>query len=184
MKKSNASYLGAWLLAVGLAFGLAFASPNEASVMGRLPAFMSQTLLRKPVAIPDGLPADRTLALITFQRGQVPQIQSWIDGLNLKNDHSISWVRLSVRNDPGTPAGRTEFETKLLNHYKADEERAKLLPVFTDQDDFVRGAGLASINQVSVVVVNRQGDILARAEGGFNADKASALLETLKSHSF
>ncbi|WP_431099062.1 hypothetical protein [Polaromonas aquatica] len=178
--KSNASYLGAWLAAVGLAVAFAFAAPNDSSVMGRLPAFMAQTLLRQPVNVPDGLPSDRTLALITFQRGQHAQVESWIEGLNLRNDPSITWVRMPVVNDPGTLTGRSAVENKLLKHYPADTERAKLVPVFTDRASFVRSAGLNSIDQVYAVVVNRQGDVLARVEGQFDANKAQTLRETLK----
>lgn len=182
--KSNASYLGAWLAAVGLAFAFAFAAPNDSSVMGRLPAFMAQTLLRQPVNVPDGLPSDRTLALITFQRGQHAQVESWIEGLNLRNDPSITWVRMPVVNDPGTLTGRSAVENKLLKHYPADTERAKLVPVFTDRASFVRSAGLNSIDQVYAVVVNRQGEVLARVEGQFDADKAQTLRETLRQQSF
>ena len=34
------------------------------------------------------------------------------------------------------------------------------------------------------LVLNRHGDLLARAEGPFDADKAQSLLETLKSTAF
>jgi len=182
--KSNVSYLGAWLAAAGLAFALAFASPNDASVMGQLPAFMAQTLLRQPVTVPEGLPSDRTLALITFKRGQRAEVESWIEGLNLRNDPSIAWMRMPVLNDPGTLTGRSAVENRLLQHYPADTERAKMVPVFTDRASFVRSAGLASTDQVYAVVVNRQGEVLARVEGQFDADKAQALRETLRSQSF
>ena len=182
--KSNASYLGAWLVAVGLAFAFAFASPNEASVMGHMPAFMAQTLLRQPVNVPDGLPSDRTLALITFQRGQHVQAESWIQGLNLRNDSSIAWMRMPIVNDPGTPTGRSAVENRLLKHYPADTERARLVPVFTDRASFVRAAGLNGTDQVYAVVINRQGDVLARVEGQFDADKAQTLRETLQQQSF
>jgi hypothetical protein len=182
--KSNVSYLGAWLLAVSLAFGLAIASPNDSSVMGRLPDFMAQTLLRQPVAVPQGLPSDRTLALITFQRGQHAQVESWIQGLNLRNDPSITWMRMPVVNDPGTPVGRSAVENRLLKHYPADTERANLVPVFTDRASFVRSAGLGSTDQVYAVVVNREGEVLARVEGQFDADKAQTLRETLRQQSF
>jgi hypothetical protein len=182
--KSNVTYLGAWLLAVGLAFGLAVASPNDSSVMGRLPAFMAQTLLRQPVTVPEGLPSDRTLALITFQRGQHTQVESWIQGMNLRNDPSIAWMRMPVVNDPGTLVGRSAVENRLLKHYPEDTERAKLVPVFTDRASFVRSAGLGGTDQVYAVVVNRQGEVLARVEGQFDADKAQALRETLRSQSF
>jgi hypothetical protein len=177
--KSNVPYLGAWLVAVGLAFALAFAAPNESSVMGRLPAFMAQTLLRQPVTVPEGLPSDRTLALITFQRGQHAQVESWIQGMNLRNDPSISWMRMPVLNDPGTQ-GRSAVEDRLLQRYPADTERAKLVPVFTDRASFVRSAGLGGTDQVYAVVINRQGEVLARVEGQFDADKAQTLRETLK----
>ena len=182
--KSNVTYLGAWLLAVGLAFGLAVASPNDSSVMGRLPAFMAQTLLRQPVTVPEGLPSDRTLALITFQRGQHTQVESWIQGMNLRNDPSIAWMRMPVVNDPGTMLGRSAVENRLLKHYPEDTERAKLVPVFTDRASFVRSAGLGGTDQVYAVVVNRQGEVLARVEGQFDADKAQTLRETLRSQSF
>jgi len=182
--KSNVTYLGAWLLAVGLAFGLAVASPNDSSVMGRLPAFMAQTLLRQPVTVPEGLPSDRTLALITFQRGQHTQVESWIQGMNLRNDPSIAWMRMPVVNDPGTLVGRSAVENRLLKHYPEDTERAKLVPVFTDRASFVRSAGLGSTDQVYAVVVNRQGEVLARVEGQFDADKAQTLRETLRQQSF
>lgn len=182
--KSTTSYTFAWLGAAALAFGLAFASPNEASVMGRLPSIMAQTLNQKPVLVPEGLTAERTLALITFQKGQRPQIDSWIQGLNLNSDTSIAWLRMPVVSDPGTAKGRNAVENKLLQHYQADAERARLVPVFTDPDNFVRSAGLNGPDQAYAVVINRQGDVLARVEGKFDADKAQTLRETLKSESF
>lgn len=178
--KRTMSYLGVWLVAAGIALALAFAAPNESSVMGRLPAFMSQTLLRQPVTVPEGLPSDRTLALITFKRGQHAQAESWIQGLNLRNDSSIAWMRMPVLNDPGTLTGRSAVERKLLQHYPDETERARLIPVFTDRASFVRSAGLNGTTQVYAVVVNRQGEILARVEGQFDPDKAQTLRETLQ----
>ena len=179
---SKVSNIGVWLGTAGLAFALAVAAPNEGSVMGSLPAFMSQTLLRQPLTVPGGLPSDRTLALITFQRGQRAQAESWIEGLNLRTDPSIVWMRMSVRDDPGTSSGRSAFEHTLLAHHPAATERAKLVPVFTDRAKFVRSAGLNGTGQVYAVIVNRQGEVLARAEGQFDPDKARALRETLQAH--
>ena len=182
--KTPVTYLGAWLGAAGLAFALAFAAPNEASVMGQLPTVMAQTLLRTPVAVPEGLPSERTLALITFKRGQHAEAESWINGLDLRNDPSITWMRMPVLNDPGTLTGRSAVEQKLLSHYPADNERARMVPVFTDRASFVRAAGLNGTDQAYAVVINRQGDVLARAEGQFDVAKAEALRENLKQHSY
>lgn len=179
IKNRTAYYAVLWLAAVCLAVGLAFVFPNETKVMGQLPAFMSQNLMRKPVALPEGLPSDRTLALITFNRDQRSQADSWIEGLNLKNDSSISWVRIPVLGEPNSPDSKSDAEKRLLGRYTADVERAKMLPMFVDKAAFAKSTGLKSTEQGYAVVLNRQGEVLARVEGPFDPDKARILRETL-----
>ena len=185
--KRIATYVGAWVVAIGLAFALAFAAPSESTVMGHLPAFMTQNLLRQPVSLPAGFGADRTLALITFKREQRPQIDGWVQWvkrLNQSESTSVSWLRMTVINDPGTDGGRQEVWTRLLDRYPDDDERANFVPVFTNHSSFVRATGFNGTDQVMAVVLNRDGDVLARAEGAFDAVKAESLLQTLKSKSF
>jgi hypothetical protein len=176
---STAWYVFVWLAAAGLAVVLSVASPNDASVMRHLPAFMAQTTLsHPPMSMAQGFTANRTLALITFQRGQQAQAESWIQGLDLRNDTSITWLRMPVFNDPGQ-SGRRVVESRLMQHYPGDSERARLVPIFTDRAVFVRAAGLPGVDQFYAVVVNREGEVLARVEGQFDAQKAKMLRETL-----
>ena len=169
----------AWVAAAGAGVGFAMWYPTEASVMGQLPAHNTQSLNRMPISLPEGLPSDRTLALVTFHRDQRSQADSWIEGLNLKNDASISWVRIPVLGEPNTPNAKSEAETRLLGRYTADIERAKMLPMFMDKAAFARAIGLKNTEQGYAVVFNRQGEVLARVEGPFDANKAQILRETL-----
>ena len=173
-------YFLIWLAAVLVALALAVAYPSDSRVMGQLPALNAQILTRESISVPEGLPSDRTLALITFRAEHKAQAESWIQGLDLENDASIAWVRMPVLNDPGTSIGRKAVENRLLQSYPAATERAKLMPVFTDRAHFVRSASLNGIAQSYVLIVNRKGDVLARVEGKFDADKAQILRETLK----
>ncbi len=177
--KSSWHYTLAWLLAVLAAVAMASAAPSESSVMGHLPSFMARTQDRQPITVPAGLPTERTLALITFRGTQRDQIDGWIEGLHLKNDPSIAWLRMPVLNDPGSAAGRSVVETKLFRKYAAEVDHGRLLPVFTDRDAFVRAAGLSGTDQAHAVVINRQGDVLARVAGAYDPEKAEALRETL-----
>ena len=68
--------------------------------MEQLPAQATQSLSRAPVNLPQGLSSDDTLALLTFNRNQRSQADSWIEGFNLKNDSSVSWMRILVLIDP------------------------------------------------------------------------------------
>ena len=169
----------AWAAAASAGIGLAVWYPTETSVMGQLPAHSTRSLTRAPVSLPEGLPSDRTLALVTFSREQRGQADSWIEGLNLKNDPSISWVRIPVLGDAATPDARSDAETRLLGRYTADVERVKMLPMFVDKSSFARATGLRSTDNGYAVVFNRRGEVLARVEGPFDAEKAQNLRETL-----
>lgn len=184
---SCAAYISAWVLAATVAFLLAFTAPTELQVMGHLPTFFSHNLKQQPITLPQGLPSDRTLALITFKRGQRPQLDGWVNWVKTLNQDgpvAVNWMRVTVVNDPGTERARGEVWTRLLEKYTDDAERANFVPVFTDHASFVRAFGASGTDQVMAVVLNRQGDVLARAEGPFDADKAQSLLETLKSTAF
>lgn len=178
--KSTVTYLGVWLVATGVAAALAFASPTDTRVMGQLPMFMAQTLAQRPMTVPQDLPSERTLALITFSRTQKEHAEAWIEGMNLRHDPSVTWLRMPVVNDPGTAQGRDEVQSRLLVRYPLDDERARMLPVFTDRENFVRSAGLRGTDQVVALIVNRRGEVLARAEGRFEPGKAASLRATLQ----
>ena len=182
--KSTVTYLCVWLVATGVAAALAFVSPTDTRVMGQLPMFMAQTLAQRPMTVPQDLPSDRTLALITFNRTQKEHADAWIEGMNLRRDPSITWLRMPVVNDPGTAQGRDEVQSRLLGRYPLENERANMLPVFVDRERFVRSAGLSGVNQAVAVVVNRRGEVLARVEGRFDKAKAQTLRETLQSQGF
>lgn len=170
----------AWLAAIVGALMLSLAAPNETSVMGKLPSLSAQRLDKQSVPIPHGLPANRTLAIITFKGAQREHVERWIDGLRLRHDRAIAWLRMPVLDDPGHAAGRTAIENRLLAKFPDAGDRAQLVPVFTDRAAFIRRAGLDDSHQVHAVIVNRNGEVLARAGGEFDADKAEALLETLR----
>ena len=174
----------AWVAAVIAALALAIATPHESSVMGKLPSLQTKRLDQRPLVFPQELGAERTLALIAFSKAQRPDVESWIDGLKLRSDNSISWVRVPVYADNGDIASRDAAEHRMLSRYPTPGERSNVVPVFTDRDAFIRAAGLSDTDHVYAVVVNRQGEVLARAQGEYDPDKARALRETLHAQNF
>ncbi|MET0311629.1 MAG: hypothetical protein ABW051_06225 [Burkholderiaceae bacterium] len=168
----------AWVAATGAALAMAVGAPTDNSVMGRVP-HVQVTHLQKPVLLSQALPADRTLAIVAFHKSHAPDVEAWIEGLQLRRSPGIAWVRMPVLADPGDAASRTMVESRLLARFQGHNDHARLLPVFTDRAAFVRSAGLESVEQVYAIVLNRQGEVLARAGGPFDEDKAQALRETL-----
>lgn len=169
----------AWLAAVTAALLLAFAAPNESTLMGRLPTLHAKRLNQQPIALPHGLPAGRTLALVAFQRGQRGEVESWIKGMRLRENDSIPWLKMPVLDDPGSESARGVIESGMLARHVGEIDRARLVPVFTNRDAFIRAAGLSSPDHAWVLVIGRDGQVLARVEGEYNEEKAQALRETL-----
>lgn len=165
----------AWVAAAGGALVLAFASPSETTMMGRVPSPAAQRL-----GAPGQGSPDRVLAFVGFSRSQRPEINSWIRGLGLCEEESaaIPWIKMPVLTDPGDEAARRAVEQRLVETH-GPRQSARLVPVFTDRDRFVREAGLSGREHASVLVLNRDGQVLAKAEGQFDADRATALRQTL-----
>jgi len=179
MTRTNWTPTLAWLGAVSAALLLALAAPSESNFLGRLPTLTAKRLDQQRVVLPQGLQADRTLALVGFNRTHSSEIQSWIRGFRLDQDSTIAWFKMPVLNDPGTEQARNQVENILLARHPAETDRSRLVPVFTNRDAFLRAAGLSGMEHAWVLVLNRDGKVLARAEGEFDEDKAQALRETL-----
>lgn len=173
----------AWLAAVTVALLLALASPNEATLMGRMPAMNAKRLNQQPISLPQGLPAGRTLALVAFQRGHRDEVESWIKGMDLRENGPIEWLKMAVLDDPGTESARSDIEQRILARHSALVDRSRLVPVFTDREAFIRAAGLTGSEHAWVLVIGRDGQVLARAEGEYSADKGQALRQTLLAQS-
>lgn len=168
-----------WLGAVTAALMLALAAPSESSFLGRLPTLTAKRLDQQHIVLPQGLPAERTLALIAFQPSHRNEIRSWVQGLRLDQDRSIAWLKMPVLDDPGSERARSDIESVLLAGHPADSDRSRLVPVFTDRDAFIRAAGLPGTEHAWALVLDREGKVLARAQGKFDEDKGQALRETL-----
>ncbi len=169
----------AWLAAATGALMLAGVAPSETDVMGRLPALTVKRVDQQRVVLPQGFSADRSLVLVGFGREQHEEIDSWIKGLRLDQDSTISWFKMPVLNDPGDEDARSAIENRMLARLPTDQARSRLVPVFTNRDAFIRAAGLSGAQHASVLVLDREGKVLARAEGRFDPDKAQALRATL-----
>ncbi len=168
-----------WLAAGGVAVVLAVYAPKDHDFRGRLPQLQAKRLDQKPIDFPQGLPAERTLALVVFGRSQRDEAHSWIEGMRLRHDSSIAWLKMPVLEDPGEELARRAIEHRLLSRQPADSDRSRLVLLFTDRAAFVRAAQLSGSDHASVLVLDRRGVVLARSEGAFDEDKAQALRETL-----
>ncbi|GAC1606540.1 MAG: hypothetical protein NVS3B2_14180 [Ramlibacter sp.] len=174
----------AWLAAVTVALLLAFAAPNESAVMGRMPTVSAKRLNQQPIALPQGLPAGRTLALVAFDRAHRAEVESWIQGMRLRDNDAIPWLKIPVLDDPGSESARSSIESGMRARHRTETDRARLVPVFTNREAFIRAAGMTGSEHAWALVLGRDGQVLARAEGEYSPDKGDALRQTLLGPTF
>jgi hypothetical protein len=169
----------AWLAAASVAFMFAFAGPKESNFLGHVPTLKAKRLDQQSVVLPHSLEADRTLVLVAFRRTQRDEIDSWIRGLDLHQNSPIAWFKMPVLDDPGSEVARSNIESRLLERHQTESDRSRLVPVFTNREAFLRAAAMSDAEHAWVLVLNRKGEVLARAQGAFDQQKAEALRETL-----
>ena len=166
-----------WAAVVAVAVLLALATPRATGVLGRLPVEVGQKLEQKPLPVGNG--DERILALVTFSKHQRTQVDSWVSGLKLHDNQAVTWFRMPVIDDPKDAQKRAAAEDRLLTRYATAQERAKLLPVFTDRAAFVQATGVRGTDQAMVLVITRNGEVLARVQGLFDEQKAQIVRDVL-----
>jgi hypothetical protein len=168
---------GSWFAVIALAILLALSSPKHNAAMGYLPSDVGRHLVRAtPV---HNLDDGRVLALVTFHRDQRTQADTWIEGLALHRSDDIRWVRMPVFQDPQDAQQRDAKEGRVRLQYSGRPDYAHLVPVFTDRSRFVQATGVQGTDQAVVLVITRDGEVLAREVGAYDEDKARLLRWTL-----
>jgi hypothetical protein len=157
-------------------FALTSVQGVEQSVFPKMSSVDAESLSEKTLILPRDLPGEKTLILIAFARKQQTNIDTWINGMNLKAA-KFAWIETPVI-DPfyGLFSGFIQRGMRKGIPDAADRERT--VTIFTSRADFLKSLGLPdSTDNIYVVVVDRAGNVLAKAEGDYSASKGDSLLE-------
>jgi hypothetical protein len=176
MKLTASSATAAWIGCTALAVVLALRAPSEREVMGQLPQAAAAAVDQSRKVLVPPVQGERMLAVVWVSREQKPEAKSWITGLKLAQERSLPWVKLRVLQDPGTESGRQLVQARMNAH---PNDPGRLVAVFADAGAVARSLSLPSAEHAHVVVLDGEGNVLARAEGGFDEEKAAALRDTL-----
>lgn len=139
-----------------------------------MPFMQAETLGNRKVSLPQDLPGEKTLAIIAFGKAQQTSVDTWVTGLNLKNS-TEPWVELPVIN-PGSAFGRVFIDGGMRMNVRDEVMRNRIITLYTDRIEFLKSMGLPqNTDRIYVVIVTRQGQVLARVEGDYTEQKAEML---------
>ena len=147
---------------------------DQAKSPATFPAVAGRTLLGANVALPADFPADRTLAVLAFQRGQQTRVDRWIElavaaGVppttrGATGSIPVAVVEVPVLSTQWRPVRRF-IDGGMTASIGDPDVLARTITVYTDVAAFQRLLAIPSSNDVHALVVDRDGAILARGYG-------------------
>ncbi|MEM9989813.1 MAG: hypothetical protein AAF723_09880, partial [Pseudomonadota bacterium] len=79
-----------------LALLLAFIAVPAGASERVFPTLTAKDLNKREVTLPRGLPSDPSIVMLAFYRKQQDDLNTWINGMNLKAEDAPPWVELPV----------------------------------------------------------------------------------------
>lgn len=139
------------------------------------PQVSGKDLNNKPWNAPADFPGDRTLVVIGFEEEQQSAIDSWLEGMGVKNPSSgIAWIEMPLIDNPGMFM-RWFINTGMKEGIPSKEVRSHVWTAYTDKKAFKQTCGILSEKTVYALVVDRGGQILAMESGDFSKTAAARL---------
>jgi hypothetical protein len=151
-----------------------FASMASSSLAANIPRVESTDLNKKPIVWPDDLPNGKTLLIIGFDAKQQPNIDGWVNGLNLRATNAPAWYEIPLIDDPGA-IGRWFINSGMRSGIPSFTTRSHVVTVYGDKAKMMRTMGISGETQVHVLVVNQKGEILTRVSGDYSGEGAKQI---------
>jgi len=168
------SLLAVWIPAPGVALTSEAADVNA---VPHFPTVNGKDLNGKPWKAPTHFPAERTLVILGFEQEQQAAIDTWTAGMALSQPgNTVPWIEMPVIDEPGMVM-RWIIDTGMQRGIAGEDARSHVWTAYTDRKAFLRSCRIDSVNDIHVLVVTRDGAILAM-ESGRHTDAAAARLLT------
>ena len=144
-----------------------------------MPSIAAENLNERAITLPADLPAEKTLVLMAFQREQQAEVDTWIKGMDLANG-KLPWLEVPVVGSGGT-WWRGMVNSGMRMGIRDEAVRERIVTLFTDRAALLRTMGLPGEGKVVLaLVMNRNGVVLAQAQGRHSAEKAQLLIAALQ----
>lgn len=158
------------------------AAPPEAAKVPpapRIPEVTGKDLNGKPWKAPGDFPADRTIVILGYEQEQQAAIDTWTDGMGLSQPgNRLPWIEMPVIDEPGMVM-RWIIDTGMQRGIPDKDVRSHVWTVYTDRKSFLKSCRIDSVNVIHVVVVARDGSIVAMESGRYTEEAAARIRAAL-----
>ena len=171
-----------FLLALGSGAWGPFPTSEAADVTPApyLPAVRGKDLNGKPWRAPADFPANRTLVILGYDQEQQAAIDTWTAGMGLTQPgNALPWVEMPVIDEPGMVM-RWIIDTGMQRGIPGKDARSHVWTAYTDRKSFLKSCGIDTVDEIHVLVVTRDGAVLAKESGPHRDEAAARILKVLR----
>jgi hypothetical protein len=147
----------------------------------QFPTVSGSNLQRNKLTLPQDFQGELNLVLIAFQQWQQTQVDTWIPfARQLEKHHpAVRYYELPTIQRLNTLA-RTFINEGMRAGIPDRLARERTITLYLDKEAFREALQLPGEDDIHVLLLDRQGWVLWRAEGAFTPDKGESLAAAIR----
>lgn len=147
----------------------------------RFPTVRGSNLLRQTVTLPDDLEGELNLLLVAFQRWHQQWVDTWLPlARQLEAAHpDLRYYELPTIQRMNV-LSRTFINEGMRAGIPDPVARERTITLYLDKAAFREALNLAHEDTIYVLLVDRQGQVLWRAEGALTPEKGATLVGAIE----
>ena len=138
------------------------------------PTLTADDLNGRSLSIPADLPGTPTIVFIAYKREQQPNINAWVDKLDLHETGGLAWVELPVVG-LGAVLFRSFVDNGMRSGITSPEMRARTITIYSSRSAFNRALGIPGRGEIYVALVDPDGTVHALIAGDVTEAKVEQL---------
>jgi hypothetical protein len=145
------------------------------------PTVSGSNLQRTRLTLPQDFQGERNLVLIAFQQWQQTQVDTWIPlARQLEETYpAMRYYELPTIQQLN-PLARTFINEGMRAGIPGQVARERTITLYLDKKAFREALQLPGEDDIYVLLLDRQGRVLWRAEGAFTPDKGESLAAAIR----
>lgn len=147
----------------------------------QFPAVTGYNLLRQKLSLPQDFQGELNLVLIAFQQWQQGQVDTWIPfARQLERDHpEVRYYELPTIRRLNV-LSRTFINEGMRVGIPDPIARERTITLYVDKNEFRQALQLPREDNIYVLLLDRQGKVLWRAEGALTPEKGESLAAAVR----
>lgn len=148
----------------------------------KFPAVSGSNLLRQKVYLPEGLSGEVRIVFIAFQQWHQSLVDSWVPVAH-QLEQTVPGLRFYEL--PVIQQMNGLYQTFINEGMRAGipnpATRQKTITLYLDKPVFRKALAIPDEQTIWVLLLDRDGNVIWRTDGGYNAENASALVQAIRS---